>query len=143
MAGLPQLSPATRCVAAGAISPHSHVACVGKDREFCMRLAALVRLTLLATLMQVSATAAAERALATIPIGDLVLWFDAVTWRVERDGQTYAVHSVEAGPHDLPIRIEAMRDRVCSPEAMLEAARIWHPGAGMYGSNTITRPGFD
>ena len=104
-----------------------------------MRLA----LTCLTLIAAPACATAGEIALATVPIGDLVLWYDANVWSVEKGGQTYAVHAVGAGPGDRPILIETAASRTCSREAMLETARIFHPNAWEYRVATIARPGFD
>ena len=83
--------------------------------------------------------------LATIPVGELVLWFDVAVWRIERQGDLYAIHAIDAGPLDAPIEIEVSDQgkRPCSPEAVGDLARLLYEHAWEYHTATIPRPGFD
>jgi hypothetical protein len=100
---------------------------------------------LLAGLLFQSAAALAAGGLATIPVGDLVLWFDGDIWRVERQGQSYEIHAIGAGPGDAPISLTVTGDgsKPCSPEAVLDLAKLLYSGAWMHGVRTVPRPGFD
>ena len=100
---------------------------------------------LLAGLLFQSAAAWAAGSLATIPVGDLVLWFDGNIWRIEPDGQIYEIHAVGAGLADVPINLSVSDEgsRPCSPEAVTDLAKVLYADAWMHHARTISRPGFD
>jgi hypothetical protein len=100
---------------------------------------------LLAGLLFQPEAAGAAGSLATIAVGDLVLWFDGSKWRVEPHGQSYEIHAVEAGPRHVPISIAVTDDgsRPCSPEAVTDLSRVFYPDAWTYHVRTMSRPGFD
>jgi hypothetical protein len=97
-----------------------------------------------AMLAGVAPAMAADYAPATVPVGDLVLSYDASTWRTEIRDASVAIHAVGADQHDVPVVIDIAPDTGgCTPAAMKERASLFHPDAWAHEARTIARPGFD
>lgn len=88
--------------------------------------------------------ASAEPQPASVPIGDLLLRYDAAKWRVEAGALSVEIHAAGAHASDPPIAIAVAPDTGgCTPAAMLERARLFHDSAWEHKADTIARPGFD
>ncbi|MGE3304783.1 MAG: hypothetical protein AB7I52_02335 [Rhizobiaceae bacterium] len=100
--------------------------------------------TAAAALFAVVLPASAESPPARVPVGDLLLRYDAARWRVETAAMAAEIHAVGAHASDPPVTIAIAPDTgACTPAAMLARASLFHDHAWEHDVDTIARPGFD